>query len=513
MPRRLLFLDANRLSAYSWQGGQLQAEREFTADANGVADFDAYLAEHTDSVFSILADVAEEGFQMEDVPYVTGRDRSALTARRLAQYFYGTSYSLAISLGREKSGRRDEKVLFAALTQPRHFDAWLAAMRHNGVQLAGLYSAPQAIASLLATHKMAGPKLVLTITRSGVRQTFFHDGKLQFSRLAVLATGGLEEAAIACAVEAQKIYQYLAGQRQVQRNSALEVLILAHPAQFGIIRAHCHPSAELNFDYIDLLAESKSNKLKSVIADSHCDLLLLHELVHRPPAQQFAPPEERHFYRLWQIRSGLTAAAAVVFLACLLFAGKQYFSAHALNEATLTFDSNRQADQAKYDRALQALPQLPINTEDMRTLVARFEDMANRSPLLETTLIPLSHALDATPGIELQRIDWQLTDKLPTPTTMETGSLKQPSLSISGSYYVVAEIQAQLPVALINDHRAMLQLINQFVAELDKQKTLGVQMTQLPFDVESGKTIKSSDDASSNQAEAPKFSLRLIQGF
>ena len=265
--------------------------------------------------------------------------------------------------------------------------------------------------------------------------------------------------------------------------------------------------------YIDLLAESKQNKLKSVIPDSRCEMLLLHQLVRRPPPQQFAPPAEQHFYRLWQIRSGLTAAAAILFLACLLFAGKQYFSAHALNESTLAFDASQRVDQGKYDKALKALPTLPINTEDMRAMVTRFEDLAKRSPLLESTLFPLSRALEATPGIELQRIEWKLADKLPTTKTLEASSFKQPPLTISGSYYVIAEIKAQLPVALANDHRAMLQLMNQFVAVLSKEKSLGVQMTQLPFDVESGKTIKSTDDASSSKAEAPKFSFRLIQGF
>ena len=489
----------------------MKAEHEFLADANGVEEFSAYLADHTNSVFAILADVAEEGFQMEDVPYVSGSDRAALTARRLAQYFFGTPFSLAISLGREKGGRRDEKILFAALTQPRHLEPWLAAMRQNGIQLAGVYSAPQAVSTLFSTHKLVGPKLVLSITRSGVRQTFFNDDKMHFSRLATLATSGLEEAAVACAVEAQKIYQYLAGQRLVNRSSPLEVMVLAHPGQFGTIRAHCRPSAELHFEYIDILAESKRTKLKTLIPDSHCDMLLLHQLAIKPPVQQFAPPVERHFYRLWQIRSGLTAAAIVIFLACLLYSGKQYFSAHSLNQTTLEFEADRRINQGKYDNALKALPTLPINTDDMRTLVTRFEDLAKRSPLLETTLIPLSHALDATPGIELQRIDWKLVDTMPTAPELVSGAFKQPPLAISGNYFAVAEIQAHLPVAMVDDHRAMLQLLNQFVAELSREKTLGIQITQLPFDVESGKTIQSSDDASMSQAEAPVFSFRLIQ--
>jgi hypothetical protein len=65
--------------------------------------------------------LAEEGFQLEDLPYVQGGDRNALLQRRLSQYYYNTPLSAAISLGRAKEGRRDEKVLFAALTRVETF--------------------------------------------------------------------------------------------------------------------------------------------------------------------------------------------------------------------------------------------------------------------------------------------------------------------------------------------------------------------------------------------------------
>ena len=512
--RRLLFLDASKLTAYTWQGGQLRTGREFIADAAGVEAFEKYLEKNAKSIFSILADVAEEGFQIEDVPFVRGRDRAAISTRRLAQYFYGTPYSLSISLGRDKGGRRDEKMLFAALTQPRYFESWLAAMNKVGIQLAGIYSAPMSLAALItSSRKMKGPELVLSMTRSGVRQTFFNDGNLYFSRLATLATDGLEEAAIAYAVEAQKIYQYLAGQRLIDRNAALNVLVLAHPAQINVIRAHCKDSTELHFEYLDLLAEASKAKFKSTISDSNCETLLLHQLVQKAPEYQFAPPAERHFYQLWRIRTAVSATAVVLFCACLIYAGKQYFSGQTLTEQTQNFETSRRTDQAKYDAALKALPQLPISTDDMRTVVTRFEELNRHSPLLESMLVPLSKAMDATPDIEIQHINWKLTDKLPTTTLISSGAFKQQPLNLSGTYYAVADIDAQMSTAQVNDYRAMLQVLNQFAQEISKDNSVAVQVTQLPINEESGKTIKSSADTSISMATAPKFSFRLIQAF
>lgn len=508
--RRLFFLDTNRLTAYRWQGARLEPEAEFYADMAGMAVFASYLKKHAGSIYTILADIPEEGFQVEDVPHVAGRDRAALLERRLAQYFYGTPYTLTMSLGREKTGRRDEKLLFAALTQPRHFKPWIDAMQEAGAQLAGIYSTPLVLMSLVShQHGGQGPQLVLSITRSGVRQTFFQNGKLYFSRLSTLVTGGMDEAAIACAVEARKTYQYLVGQRLVKRGTPLPVKVLAHPAQAGSIRAHCEPTSELHFDFVDLLHEAKHAHLRTPPTDSRCELLLLHELVRHTPAHQFAPPQERRFYRLWQWRSGLVATAIVIFLASLLYAGKQYTDTAQLNADSDAMLQEARRDQQKYQAALDALPKVPLTNDDLRALVTRFEDLERRSPPLEALLVPLSHALDATPGVNIDRIDWRTTAKTNEGDNAANG--KKVAIAVPGDYFAVADVDAQLPIAIANDHRAMLQLVNQLLAELAKEPALRVQVTQMPFDVESGKTIKGSADVSVTQAEAPRLAFRLIR--
>lgn len=508
--RRLFFLDANRLAAYRWQSGRLLPEAEFYADSAGIAVFASYLKKHTGSNYTILADVPEEGFQVEDVPHVSGRDRAALLKRRLAQYFYGTPYTLTMSLGREKSGRRDEKILFAALTQPRHFKPWIDIMSDAGAQLTGIYSAALVLTSLVSRqHNTQGPLLVLSITRSGVRQTFFQNGKLHFSRLSTLVTGNIEEVAVACALEARKTHQYLVGQRFVKRGTPLPVKVLTHPAQTNAIRAHCEPTSELRFEFLDLLLEAKHAHLKTPPADSRCEPLLLHELVRRTPAHQFAPPQERRFYRLWQWRAGLVAAAIVIFVGSLLYAGKQYMDAKSLNADSNAMLQEAQRDQQKYQAALDSLPKVPLSNDDLRALVNRFADVEKRSPSLESLLVPLSRALDATPGINIDHIDWRTQARAGEADSAANG--KKLAVNLPGDYFTIADVDAQLPIAIANDHRAMLQLVNQLLAELAKDPSLRVQVTQMPFDVESGKTIKGSADASVTQAEAPRLAFRLAR--
>jgi len=123
--KRILLFEGSSLTAHEWSAGRIKAEGEFSQDPAGLEAFANYLKTHRSSLFYLLADIAEEGFQLEDLPYVQGRDRNALLQRRLSQYYYNTPLSTALSLGRATSGRRDEKLLFAALTRIESFAPWL----------------------------------------------------------------------------------------------------------------------------------------------------------------------------------------------------------------------------------------------------------------------------------------------------------------------------------------------------------------------------------------------------
>ena len=304
--RRVLFLDATQLTAYQIGGGTVLPEGAFTADAAGFAAFGTYLTQHHRSVFMLLADVAEEGFQIEDIPNSSGKDRRAIITRKLAQYFYGTPYSLALSQGRLKTGRRDERLLLMALTRPQQFEPWLAVLQETQAILASIYSLPQTILGLLP--RQPPPQLLLlTRTHAGLRQSFFVEGQMRFSRLTPLPEGSADELAMASALQAMKMHQYLASQRLIERGKPLSTLLLAHPAQAAALRARCRDNAELRFEVLDLLETAKRVGLHSPLADSHAEALFCHLLARKPPAEQFAPPAERQFHRLWQTRYALKA--------------------------------------------------------------------------------------------------------------------------------------------------------------------------------------------------------------
>jgi hypothetical protein len=510
MPQvRLLHLDGSRLAAYRWRAGRLDAEGRFANDAAGHAAFAAYLDGTRRSAFHLLADVQDEGFIQELVPYVQGGgDRRALIERKLAQHYFGATLTAALSLGREKAGRRDERMLFMALTRQQLFDPWLAVLRAAEAQLAGIHSVPpvcRALVDKLALAQTRERLLLITLGEAGVRQTYFENGSLRFSRLS-LAGSSVEEQAVACAAEPAKIHQYLVSQRMLSRGSALPTLLICHQDQRPVFAQRCRSTAEIEFEFLDLGSVATACGFKDIQADSSADRLLLHLLARDPPAVQFARAPERHLYRLSRARFALYSASAVVLFGCLLASVRHLVEIHALRQETRLILHESEHDARRYAQIMRELPPAPTSLENLRAVVARYESLERRSTPMEFLLLPLSRVLEAYREVRLDRIEWHLTNRLEEigGAPLPVGAESRPESGM----YAVALITCALSRTRADERRRILEEIEAFVAALKEDPRLRVSVVRLPLDVDPTKSLKSADE-SPGAADDPRFVLRL----
>jgi len=516
--RRLFYLDANRLTAYHWHAGKMTAEGSFSADATGFDAFSAYLAQHKQNLFYLLADVVEEGFQPDVIPHVQGRDRTAMLRRKNDQYFHGAPLNLAIALGRETTGRRDDKVLFLALTKPQLFEPWLAALRDAEAQLVGVYSLPLVANAFAKAHVGRNRDhptqfLLVSVTRAGLRQTYIDRGQLRFSRLTPLSGGSLDEITAACSNESAKIYQYLIGYRLFERGAKLTTLVLTHPAQTTSFQERCRDTGDVHFEFLDLIAESGRYGLKTLPNDSHCETFFLHMMARNAPREQFAEAAERRLYRLWQTRLALNTASIVILLSCLMFSAKQLIQLYNLQEDTHQVQQLAETTGLQYAVALKALPQMPFTSNNLRALIDRYDTLVKHTPTLDPIYQRISAALQQAQRVELDRIDWKLGGNPDEGKQTAEGPAKAvPAGKVvqSNELFVIADVYAQLPIGLKNDERTLKSIIDAFNAALIKDGKVQVRILKLPFDVESTKTLRSSDDDAA-VVEVPKFSVRILQ--
>ncbi len=514
--RRLLYLNASRLVASLWSTGTLHEEARFAPDSEGIAAFASYIAMHRrGSNFYLMADVAEEGFLIDMLPYTQGADRHALLARKLGQYFFGSPLATAVSYGREKTGRRDEKFLFTALTRPQFFEPWLTALRSAEAQLCGIYSPPLLGSALVAKIAPSQARcLLITITHGGIRQSFFENGQIRFSRLTPITATTPREIALSCTAESVQIYQYLLGQRQLTRGMPLPVITLVHPAQMGAFIEHCGKSIDdMQFDIRDLHAVCAACGLRTLPQDSCCETLLLHLMAHSPPRDQFAPREERRFFRLWQIRAGLRKTGAAALVGCLLYAAHQTMDVFELRAAAATLRQETEIDQRKYAEIQKTFPPMPTSKENLRAVIGRFEELEKRSASPEPLYLAISRALGEIPRVELERLQWQLGSNPEEGLSYladRHGSAGATADKDGSPMYSTAIIHGLLPASMLTDQRGQLETVNAFAQALQRDASLKVSVRRMPFDIESGKSLKSTAE-SAEAAGQPRFIIQVVR--
>ena len=495
--RRVLILSPLHLAVFDARQGQVRRESEFALDEAGQAAFKEWAEQNGSTLVQLLVDLPDEGFQQETLPHVVGADRKALLSRKLNQHFFGTPYSLVLSLGREKEGRRDEKLLFAALTRPQALEPWLHAMNESGTAIAGIHTPALLLPRLLDRKAIEAPRLiVITLGSGGLRQSYFEHGQLCFSRLKPLNSGGIEEAAVNAYGEAVRIYQYLIGQRLITRGENIPVVCLASPRHTELLRRACADTDELSFAFDNLSSIANGKGLKEPLDDSNTDALLVHMLAHHAPTLQFGNTAARLGYLRWRWRNAIRIATA----SCLALTGAfviatlySVLSTHAQrDQAQLT----TQVAQQRYGAIVKGLPTIPISPEQLRNLTEQWQQLQASSPDLASSLQPISTALQQNPKIELKALSWRLAGS-PDSTDTKPGD----------DSWLVIDIEAALPAVSGLSRRDQSQSIERFTESLKQDAADNARILQRPFDTDPGKSLKGDNEVYAGKGALP-FTVR-----
>ncbi len=516
--KRVLYVTTLGATVYAVAAAKLIAEEEFSASDDGLMAFTSYLQSEHDALFYLLGDVPEEDFQQENIPYVTGPDRSALIARKLGQTFRDTKLSLAMSLGREPGARRDERVLFAAFTNTQFFQPWLKALYAEEIRLVGVYSIALTGNILFRKLALKDDKLVvISLHRTGIRQNYFENGKIRFSRLTPVIETGARQLAEACVAESGKILQYLEGLRLAQRDGPpLKILVFAPHEQFGVFSEVCTGSARHSFEVIDEQAVAAKIGLRAIPAGSRGEALFCFLLGQKAPPEQYAAKPQRRMYRLWQSRQAILTASAGLFAACLLFGVFEFLT--ILNLHASADEARRRAneDGRRYEDVRKTFPAMPTSTENVKAAVHRFEEIEHQSAMPEPMLIELSRVLDNFPGIEIDKIQWAVArtpgDVGERDTTRPVGDsapVATPAIPAAQdkTRYQAAYMVGRISLANRSDYRGVQDYLDAFAAALRKQPGTQVDLVKLPFDTRPG--AKLSFITSETQSRSPSFALRV----
>ncbi|MDH2915725.1 MAG: hypothetical protein PXX77_02505, partial [Gallionella sp.] len=330
MSRTLLFLSAESFQAFVWKGSDFAEAHHFSNDADGREQFSGFLERHRHPAY-LLVDIIEEDFHLETVPHLIGPSRSVLLARKFEQYYRSTPFHQATLLKRQEEGRRDDEFLFSALTNPQRISPWLDALLAHRIPLVGIYSVPN-ISTPLLKNLAAEHVLLLTWEKSaGLRQTYFNNKRLHFSRL--IPISGSNTFSEVVSTETPRTQQYLKSLSLPPPGQTLEVHIICHANDMAEMQGKLSDDTDLIFNYIDIEEFAKQHKCKHQFTDSDTTPLLLNLMAKKPPSAHYATSDHTHYYLLWKLRRIFIALAAVTMLAGSLWSGLTFMQGQEyLNE-------------------------------------------------------------------------------------------------------------------------------------------------------------------------------------
>lgn len=509
--KRLLYFTAQRVTAYSWKSGHLEADGIFATNDEGVADFGAYVAKHTESLYYMLADVVEEDFLQENIPALRGKDRSSILQRKIAQRYRDSSLATAISLGiTQVGGRREEGILFASFANTQPFQPWLSVLRSHDARLVGVYSSPL-VAPLLARRLgFKSPNfLMVSVSPAGLRQSYVEGGHIRLSRLGHADMSDPRALAQLCAQESARMQQYLVNLRIIPRDAgALDVIMLVPAEQKALYEETCNSSIALTFHVHQIEDVAKSIGLKDYSGSAGSEALFLHTLAASQPTVQFASDELRRFYNLWRTRLAIIAVGGAAFLFCLVIALLKSGEAYFENKAVADIRMQEQNAVQRYAQLQANFPKTPTESAKLGQIVKNYQLILGRLDTPESFLIDLGNAMGEAPQIELESIEWTAgapaADAKGGPPA-EAGKDGQPAaVAVRQS----AVLNGRINVQQTNDFRTITRIVDQFVASLRKQN-MEVVSRRLPFEITAQSRL-SGDIGTERATQVPRFTIQVI---
>ncbi len=488
MSRTLLFLSADSFQAYVWKGSDWTEVRNFSNDADGREQFSLFLERHRYPAY-LLVDIIEEDFHLETVPHLIGPSRSALLERKFEQYYRSTPFRQATLLQRQSEGRRDDEFLFSALTNPQRISPWLDTLQANRIPLVGIYSAPNISAPLLKDIASEHVLLLSWEENTGLRQTYFNNKRLHFSRLIPININSSFSEAVA--TETPRTQQYLKSLSLPPPGEVLDVHIICHASDKAVLQAKLSGDNDLRYTYLDIEELAKRRKCKHQFTDSNATPLYLILLATRPPATHYANSDHTHIFLLWQLRRIFFGLAVATAFAGLLWGGISFWQGSTFADETQPLLQQIKRLRLQTQQIQNSFANTTVSATDMKTAVLLARNLNAYLADPKEILGELSLVLDTFPRINVNKLAWQTSaaDAAPSPYPAQVITFDGELTGFGG------------------EHRKAIDYLERFQQTLT-QRGYTVTVRAMPLDVSSKGSI--SGDVKATEGKLAQFTLKII---
>ncbi len=407
--KKILYFTGYRMVAQEWSNHKLESSVYFEPDEQGLDLFAAYLSSFRDDPVRLLVDLIEEEFRQITIPLLRGADRRAMLLRNYAKYFRNSRYRFAISQGKEKKARKEEKILLIGLTNQFLLEPWLKVIEDTRTPLSGIISLPLLSEDYISGVKSDGKALILVSQQvpSNLRQSVFIKGKLVLSRLVPIASFYQGDYATDVIRDIESTQRYLISQRMVDRSESVSVQILTNRRHYEKLTIRCAQNDLSNYEIIEINGLLKREKIEIGDDQDFCSGLFCHLASKKTSINHYAQAEEKRYYQHY--KAGLVLKfASIVFLAigmglATTNAVKSWLYSSTVSETALI----EQKYRSKFNQLSENRIDSSTSTLSMQNIVQTVEDIQNNYLIdPEPMLAMVSRDVSLFSDIRVKRMEW-----------------------------------------------------------------------------------------------------------
>jgi hypothetical protein len=495
--RLLLHITDECLAAYRWCNGALTPQGIFRSSSDDDLKRFGELADaHRGVLTQALVDVVEEDFQRSTSPHVLGSARNRMIERNLHSLYHNTPYRRCVQQGRQSDGRRDDVVLYSAITRPELLEPWLKTATRHQLPLAGLHS-PAYLSEWLIERLGIDAEHVLLVSHqsAGIRQTYLEGGQLRFSRLVAARDDDPQRVGEVLAEESGRTHIYLLNNRLLARDVVLDVVVLADASTLAGANGMTD-TPTVRHTLMDVDAAYRSARLACCPGMRAGDTAFVNSLAHarRGSAYPLATPERR-YQKLFLIRRVMHGVSLVLGLATLAVAGSNLHDAELMRDEGKPLRLLASALQSRHEALMASAPTSAVPAEVMRAVVEMHASVERDGPAMDYLLYALSRALEREPSIELTRLEWAARDVLPDadvgavgdreggpPNQVDGTTISTAKLGLAGRVGATLRVDG-LVLDGARGYRSMMADLQRFTSELASHPEVRVGKVRAPLDL------------------------------
>ena len=522
--RRALLVSSDKLAVYHWVNNNLGSSYLFDGSPEGFEYFGHYLDEVPNDLVYVLLDTPAEEYRLDTIPHVFGGDRKSIIERKQGRMFRGTPYLYAEVQGREKEGRRDDNIMFSAITNPDTIQPWLKILEEHKVPVASVVSVPlllQDNADIIPD--MSGNALVFSLqSMSGLRQSFFQDKLLKFSRLVKVPRYGTSPYAPIITEELVKVRRYLQSTHLLDQDRPLDIHFLGNKELLDELGKTHVNSSMVRYHMLDVDVLGKSYGFSDQMQTPFSDKYLVYQLLKNKSKNYYALNKETRYFQMRQINKTLKVASLLLLLTGFIWGGLNVLEGFTYRQQHISDAKKADFYSVRYEVAQERISALPVDPADLKVVVDTTGTLKTYKSEPVDMFKLISKGMDIFPEIQISKIHWAANIN----PNHKLGAGKLDSIINEGIqgvlgfsnisdeetgylYYQIALIDGYLD-KFDGDYRKALHMIDQFAESLRRQDSVhDVSVVSLPLDISSEASLQGSTKEKSSQSN---FSVRVVLG-